>query len=212
MEENKKNEKKIKSKKFSYFNKQKLCNDILEEYYNVKFISIKPNWLKNPETNCNLKLNSYNDELKIALEYRPEHRYNYPNIYNESKEKFDNQQKLDLLKKKLCLENNVTLIIVPYWIKDIKKYIIDKLNIDNIFVSKRQKLCNDILEEYYNKHFFSVRPNWLKNPETGYNLEIDCYNDELKLALEYNGEQHYEWPNFTKQTKQEFEEQNKEIY
>ena len=67
-----------------------------------------------------------------------------------------------------------------------------KLKYKKFFYSKKQKLCNDILEEYYNKHFFSVRPNWLKNYETGYNLELDCYNDELKVALEYNGEQHYE--------------------
>jgi len=39
--------------------------------------------------------------------------------------------------------------------------------------------------------FTSIRPNWLKNPETMQNLEIDCYNEELKLGLEKNGIQHY---------------------
>jgi hypothetical protein len=56
---------------------------------------------------------------------------------------------------------------------------------------KREEYCRFILETIYNKPFKKVRPNWLKNPKTGHNLELDCYNEELKIALEYNGEQHY---------------------
>lgn len=58
---------------------------------------------------------------------------------------------------------------------------------------KRWKLedkCRTILERLYNKQFVTVRPDFLKNPVTGRNLEIDCYNEELKLGLEYDGIQH----------------------
>ncbi len=81
------------------------------------------------------------------------------------------------------------------------------------FVSKGERECRRVMEEYYGVKFDSIRPNWLKNPETGCNLELDCYNDELKLAVEYNGEQHYNWPNYTKQTFEQFINQTRrDIY
>ncbi len=70
--------------------------------------------------------------------------------------------------------------------------------------SKAETQCRRILEAIFNKPFPQVRPSFLNNPETNRNLEIDCYNAELKLGVEYNSEYHYKWPNFTGQTKEEF--------
>lgn len=59
------------------------------------------------------------------------------------------------------------------------------------------QLCN-------NKPFEKVRPDFLTNPATGKRLELDCYNEELKLALEYNGSQHYHYPNRFHKTEEDF--------
>jgi hypothetical protein len=75
---------------------------------------------------------------------------------------------------------------------------------NNFKKSKGEIICCQSLSEMFNKPFSSHRPNFLKNPETGRNLEIDCYNDELKMGVEYNGKHHYVWPNFTGQTKESF--------
>ena len=72
------------------------------------------------------------------------------------------------------------------------------------FISRGEKLCCQTMERIYGVTFTSIWPDWLINPETGETLELDCYNDELKIAVEYNGEQHYKWPNFTNQTYQQF--------
>lgn len=72
------------------------------------------------------------------------------------------------------------------------------------FVSKGERMCREILEELFDKPFEKIRPDFLRNPETGCNLEIDCYNDELALGVEYSGEEHYVWPNFTGQTHRQF--------
>jgi hypothetical protein len=73
--------------------------------------------------------------------------------------------------------------------------------------SKGEKECCRVLEEVFGKPFFTARPNFLKNPETGKNLELDCFNPELKLAVEYNGIQHYKFPNFTGMSEEEFKGQ-----
>ena len=37
---------------------------------------------------------------------------------------------------------------------------------------------------------YNVRPEWLRNPRTGYRLELDIFYPSLNLAFEYNGWQH----------------------
>lgn len=63
----------------------------------------------------------------------------------------------------------------------------------NASQSKGEQECRRVIEEITQKPFSKHRPDFLKNEITGKNLELDCYNDELKLAIEYNGIQHYEY-------------------
>ena len=64
--------------------------------------------------------------------------------------------------------------------------------------SKGEGECRRVLQKIFNKPFKSERPDFLRNPVTGkkHNLELDCYNSELKLAVEYNGVQHYKYVKF----------------
>jgi len=70
--------------------------------------------------------------------------------------------------------------------------------------SKGEEYVKVILEQIYNVEFKTYRPPWLKNPETSGQLEIDCYNQELKLGVEFDGEQHFKFPNGIHKTKEEF--------
>ena len=73
--------------------------------------------------------------------------------------------------------------------------------------SKGESITCKTLEQIYGVPFITARPDFLKNPETGENLELDCYNEELGIAAEYNGIQHYLWPNYTDQTEEQFHNQ-----
>lgn len=53
----------------------------------------------------------------------------------------------------------------------------------------------------------NIRPKYLRNPKTGYPMEIDCYCPELKIGVEYNGIGHYQYPNPFHSTEEEFNDQ-----
>ncbi len=75
-------------------------------------------------------------------------------------------------------------------------------------LSKGEAECKRVLEKIFKKPFNNIRPDFLSNPVTGgKNLELDCYNEELKLAVEYNGRQHYEYSPYFHKNKDQLETQ-----
>lgn len=72
--------------------------------------------------------------------------------------------------------------------------------------SSGEKECRRVLQKIFNKPFNNCRPNFLQNPVTGgrFNLELDCYDESLKLAVEYNGVQHYKYVPYFHKNKEAF--------
>lgn len=94
---------------------------------------------------------------------------------------------------------------------------------DNTFyyVPKRYKTSNNFtpkkdsngelrtrayLQKRFQRKFDKKRPDFMANQVTGsrYNLEFDCFNPELRLAVEYNGAQHYKYIPFFHKNKEAF--------
>lgn len=67
--------------------------------------------------------------------------------------------------------------------------------------SLSEKQCHSIFESIMYQKFIKVRPKWL------YKLELDGYNDDLKLAFEYQGIQHYEYNEYFHYSQADFERQ-----
>jgi hypothetical protein len=72
--------------------------------------------------------------------------------------------------------------------------------------SKGETECRRVLEHLFRKPFNKARPDFLRNPVTGgnFNLELDCYNPNLRLAVEYNGAQHYKYIPYFHRNKEHF--------
>ena len=90
-----------------------------------------------------------------------------------------------------------------YWIPDTnirkpKKRIIRE--------SRGETECRRVLEQIFNRRFDKSRPDFLRNPVTGghFNLELDCFNRELRIAVEYNGIQHYKFTPYFHKNKEAF--------
>lgn len=71
----------------------------------------------------------------------------------------------------------------------------------------KEEQYRDIFEKITGHAYPSMRPFWLTNPKTGRRLELDGYSAELRSAFEYNGRQHYEFPNSFHKTREEFDRQ-----
>lgn len=71
--------------------------------------------------------------------------------------------------------------------------------------STGESTVREFLCRRFNRPFTKVRN--LYNPVTGSYLEIDCYNDELKLGVEYQGIQHYKYTPFFHKSVEAFRNQ-----
>lgn len=102
------------------------CRSIMQTLFGVDFQKARLDCLKNPQTGKNLELDCYNKDLQIALEYNGEQHYilvNYWGGLNLLKK----TQLRDELKNKLCKENGIKLITVPYTVVDKKQFILERI-------------------------------------------------------------------------------------
>lgn len=109
---------------------EKLACDVLRQHYKVKFeASVWPEWLKTSETKRGLELDCYSKHLQIALEYDGPQHYVFPNHWHKTEKEFLNQVRRDRIKERLCREQGVWLIRVPYTVsnKKLKEFILERI-------------------------------------------------------------------------------------
>ena len=107
------------------------CRRVLQSLFKKPFPSQRPDFLRNPVTggNFNLELDCYNPNLRLAVEYNGIQHYKYTPYFHRSKDHFMNQKYRDDMKRRMCKENGILLIEVPYTIKleMIKEFLVREL-------------------------------------------------------------------------------------
>ena len=103
-------------------NGEAICRAAFQAIYQLPFSSVRPNFLKNPETGRNLELDGYNEELGIAFEYNGKQHYVFPNCWHTTRDVFDAQIRRDIFKHEVCRRAGITLIPIPYTIPHVQLY------------------------------------------------------------------------------------------
>ena len=113
---------------------ERIARAYFELIFNEKFPKKRPNWLKNKQ-GLKLELDGFCSKLNLAFEYQGIQHFE-PHKWFHQRRGFEQQKKLDMLKEKLCSENNVILITIPYNVgyKDMQKYIIEECEKKNVDV------------------------------------------------------------------------------
>lgn len=88
-----------------------------------------------------LELDGFNEELSLAFEFHGIQHYKYLKRYDKKKDGrcLIEQQQRDRKKLRYCKNKNITLIVIPYWIKffDLQSFIEKELKFKNIsFVTR----------------------------------------------------------------------------
>jgi hypothetical protein len=93
---------------------EELVRSILETSLKKKFPKTRPSWLLNSRQN-QMELDGFCEDLSLGFEYQGVQHYK-ENTYFNKKSKLPQRIEDDLLKQKLCKENDVTLLVIPYTI------------------------------------------------------------------------------------------------
>jgi hypothetical protein len=73
-----------------------------------------------------MELDGFCKELNLAFEYNGIQHYKFVKFFHRTLEKLKIRQLDDIRKIELCKKNNINLIIIPYNIKNIKTFILEK--------------------------------------------------------------------------------------
>lgn len=102
----------------------------LQEIFNRPFNKSRPDFLRNPVTkNFNMEIDCFEESLRLGVEVQGRQHYEFVPYFHRTKADFQNQQYRDELKRRMCKDNRIILIEVPYTVKekDVKIFLLSEL-------------------------------------------------------------------------------------
>jgi hypothetical protein len=94
-----------------------------------------------------------------------------------------------------------------YFWQTPKHHVYEQCGCSNCSIFKTEPMVRDMIEKITNLEFPKCHPKFLKSEISKKGLELDCYNYNLKLAIEIDGIGHYKFNKFFHETEEKFEKQ-----
>jgi len=119
---------------------ERICRAMLERMTGTRFTKARPSWLRS-KYGKRMELDGYAASLGLAFEYHGEQHYRFNPFFHENQEKFEERQKYDRWKRRLCLRRGITLLEIPYNLprQRLQSYLFDLLDLNGfgVFCDKR---------------------------------------------------------------------------
>jgi len=131
---------------------ERCARAIVNIMFNEEFVSCRPEWLKNPDTNRNLEIDIYCEKIKLGFEYNGAQHYIFIEQFHKTLDKFKELQKRDQLKLNKCIENGIKLISIPYTVKirNLQQFIIEACEKNDIVIPNKNKININELKIFSN--------------------------------------------------------------
>lgn len=109
---------------------ERFCRIAFESLTEKIFPGCCLEWLRST-SGRKLKLDGYNEELKLAFEYQGKQHYEKNKYFHKHPGSYEKCCSRDKEKRRLCQNNNVVLIEVPFTVKlhEMRDFIIEKLTL-----------------------------------------------------------------------------------
>jgi hypothetical protein len=156
-------------------------------------------FIKSPESQ---KEKEVEQEIKVPVKEKSEFR---PQVQQEDKSLYEKlNPKINIAIKQLQRKAHEAKRIIPYF-PDFPNLWLLPYKDKGAYGSIPERYCIEFLHLLFPQHtFIKQKHSWLRNTKTNYPLELDAFCSELMIALEYNGIQHYVWPNYFHSTIDQF--------
>ena len=106
---------------YCLFKSEQACRSIIEAMTGKAFPKRRPSWLNG------LELDGYCEELGVAFEYNGRQHYEEVKAWHRSEDALENQKTRDARKIRLCEDNWVILIVIPYTVTAREEFIRNEL-------------------------------------------------------------------------------------
>lgn len=162
--------------------RERTCRKYFEILFNQNFPKTKPSWLLNDKGNL-MELDGYCKKLNLAFEHHGEQHYKPHKFFSQLRD-FNEQKRDDSIKRKLCKENNVKLIEIPYSLKHkgLKGFIIKQCKLKGIIPPRAGKKIAPW--EVYSSQLDDMQR--LAKSRNGRCLSKEYVNNKTKLKWQCN--------------------------